>query len=111
MEDNDRGIKVVDFALPASGSLTHSVCTCVYGGGGGVCCGRIVLRCSAVMYACGANATVTFNHCIGQADIDNDGVCLQIESGSARGTNTNTCQCQRTRRLLLIATGKLRNAS
>ena len=35
MEDNDRGIKVVDFALPASGSLTHSVCTCVYGGGGG----------------------------------------------------------------------------
>eukprot|EP01052_Picozoa_sp_SAG31_P032254 SAG31_NODE_3517_length_4167_cov_1.945428_2_plen_492_part_00 len=40
----------------------------------------------SVMYACGANATMTLNHCLGQADIDNDGVCLQIRSSSAKGT-------------------------
>ena len=29
---------------------------------------------------------MTLNHCVGQADIDNDGVCLQIRSSSAVGT-------------------------
>ena len=37
----------------------------------------------SVGYACGANATMTLNRCVGQADIDNDGVCLQIRSSSA----------------------------
>ncbi len=41
---------------------------------------------ASVMYSCGVNATMTLNHCLGQADIDNDGVCLQIRSSSATGS-------------------------
>ena len=37
----------------------------------------------SVGYSCGVAATMTLNRCYGQADIDNDGVCLQIRSSSA----------------------------
>ena len=40
----------------------------------------------SVMYACGDHATMSLNYCVGQADIDNDGVCLQIRSSSAVGS-------------------------
>ena len=40
----------------------------------------------SVGYSCGARATVTLNHCAYQADIDNDGVCIQISSSSASST-------------------------
>jgi hypothetical protein len=40
----------------------------------------------SVLYACGAQATMTLNHCIAQSDIDNDGDCLQIRSSSAVST-------------------------
>lgn len=40
----------------------------------------------SVGYASGIRSTVRFNYCTAEADIDNDGACIQIRSSSANNT-------------------------
>ena len=40
----------------------------------------------SVGYATGVRATATLNYCTAQADVDNDGACIQIRSSSANNT-------------------------